>query len=317
MSTPIDSTILVGKSYTWDKTSIQFHRGTKLATPWVMGTYTFLDSHKVKAVWAGFTHILTFNENYTQFTSVRESDYNTLIGHLLKPEQLSTISSVRIDYKNASTELCHLGKRYNVDKSSQRENPGPDDSHHCHPYSLLYHALFKKRREEPLTFCEIGIAEGHSLLMWEEYFPKATIYGFEYMSKWLKNWKDNYFNKNRIHVNFMNVQKDVDIITPFSSTGKLFDCIIDDSSHLYYDMIRIIRLGKTFLKPGGLMIIEDIRREFDETWFYRDLKDILNEFQTVCFVDLEHARRNSGDINNDKVLLLIKNGTPIFDCTFF
>jgi len=308
---------LVGKSYTWDKMSIQFHKDSKLATPWTMGLYTFLESHKVKAVWAGYTHILTFNPSYTEFTSVRESDKNIVMGCLLPPDQLSTIPSVHIDYKNASTELCHIGKRYNVDKSSQRENPGPDDSHHCHPYSLLYHALFKKRRQEPLTFCEIGIAEGRSLLMWDEYFPKATIYGFEFMSKWLTNWKDNYSNKHRIHVNYINVQKDVDIITPFQATNTLFDCIIDDSSHLYYDMIRIIRLGKTFLKPGGLMIIEDIRREFDEAWFYRDLKDILDEFQTVCFVDLDHARRNSGDINNDKVLLLVKKGLPIFEFTFF
>lgn len=177
MSTPIDSTILVGKSYTWDKTSIQFHRGTKLATPWVMGTYIFLDSHKVKAVWAGFTHILTFNENYTQFTSVRESDYNTLIGHLLKPEQLSTISSVRIDYKNASTELCHLGKRYNVDKSSQRENPGPDDSHHCHPYSLLYHALFKSEERSPSLFVRLESQRDTPYLCGKSTFRKRLFMG--------------------------------------------------------------------------------------------------------------------------------------------
>ena len=66
------------------------------------------------------------------------------------------------------------------------------------------------------------------------------------------------------------------------------------------------------------MIIEDIRREYDEAWFYNELKDILGEFQTVCFVDLDHARRTSGNVNNDKVLLLVKQGgAPIFDCTFF
>ena len=289
-----------------------------LATPWVRGTYTFLDTHRVRAVWAGFAHVLTFDATYAQFTSVRESDGNTVVGRVLQPDQQSTIPSVRIDYKHASTELCHLGRRYNVDKSSQRENPGPDDSHHCHPYSLLYHALFRKRRQDPLAVCEIGIAEGRSLLMWDEYFPHATIYGFEYMSKWLLHWKGNYSHKSRIHVDYMNVQKEADIITPFHSTGVQFDCIIDDSSHLFYDMIRIIRSAKTFLKPGGLMIIEDIRREFDEAWFYNELKDILGEFQTVCFVDLDHARRTSGNVNNDKVLLLVKQGAaPIFDCTFF
>jgi SAM-dependent methyltransferase len=309
--------VLVGHSYTWERAFIQFHKEGRLATPWVRGTYTVLDTHRVSAEWAGFTHVLTFDATYSQFTSVRTSDQNTVVGHRLRPDQLSTIPSLRIDYKQASTELCHMGKRYNVDKSSQRENPGPDDSHHCHPYSLFYHALFQKRRQEPLTFCEIGIAEGRSLLLWDEYFPNATIYGFEYMSKWLTNWKNNYSHKTRIHVDSMNVQKEADIVIPFQNTNTMFDCIIDDSSHLFYDMIRIIRLAKNFVKPGGMIIIEDVRREYDEAWFYNELKDGLDEFQTVFFVDLDHARRNSGDVNNDKLLVLVKKGVPIFDCSFF
>jgi len=320
---------IIGKSYTWEKAYIQFHTGTMLATPWVRGSYTFLDTYNVKAVWAGYIHILTFNETYTQFTSIRESDGNKVLGCVI--EYKSTIPSIRVDYKNESTELCHMAKRYNIDKSSQRLNPGPDDSHHCHPYSLLYHALFNKHRAEPLTFCEIGIAEGRSLLLWEEYFTNATIYGFEYMSKWLTNWKETYSSKThtfrttgsesilipRIHVDYMNVQNDQDILVPLQKTGVLFDCIIDDSTHMFYDMIRIIRNARAFLKPGGLLIIEDIRREFDEVWFYNELKDILDEFKTVCFMDLDHARRNSGDVNNDKLLLLVKKGTPIFDCSIF
>jgi len=73
-------------------------------------------------------------------------------------------------------------------------------------------------------------------------------------------------------------------------------------------MIRIIRQGHPFLKPGGMMIIEDIQRSFDELWFWKELKDILHEFQLVTFVDLEHERRNSGSVQNDKVLILIKKG---------
>jgi uncharacterized protein YutD len=70
-----------------------------------------------------------------------------------------------------------------------------------------------------------------------------------------------------------------------------------------------------FLKPGGMIIIEDIRKAFDESWFYEDLKDVLHEFQQIFFVDLEHDRRNSGMVNNDKVLILVKRGEPIFNCS--
>jgi hypothetical protein len=90
-------------------------------------------------------------------------------------------------------------------------------------------------------------------------------------------------------------------------------CIIDDSTHSFYDMIRIIYKALSFVKPGGMIIIEDIQKLYDESWFYNELKPILNEFQTMFFVDLEHDRRNSGMIENDKVLVLIKNGPPIFN----
>ena len=77
-------------------------------------------------------------------------------------------------------------------------------------------------------------------------------------------------------------------------------------------MVRIIKCSLQFLKPGGMIIIEDIRKAFDEAWFYSELKDILPEFQTVYFVELDHNRRNSGIIKNDKVLILVKSVLPIF-----
>jgi len=306
---------LSGKSYTWNSATIRFINGL-LATPWSIGTYTY-NENSVNATWSGYSHDLTFNPDYTSFTSVRKNDNEVVTGKL--SDKKSLIPSVHVDYKSNSTELCEIGKKYNVDKSSQRENPGPNDSNHCHPYSLLYHALFHNNRNDSLNFCEIGIAEGRSLLMWEEYFSKAEIYGFEFLPKWLTHWSTNFSHKTRIHVNYMNVCLDNEIVDPLKNCGESvkFDCIIDDSSHAFYDMIRIIKQAHTFVKPGGMIIIEDIQRSFDEVWFYEELKDVLHEFQTVFFVDLEHARRNSGTVNNDKVLILVKNGTPIFNCSLF
>jgi hypothetical protein len=177
----------------------------------------------------------------------------------------------------------------------------------------LYNALFNKNRNDVLSFCEIGIAEGHSLCMWNDYFPKSNIYGFEYKSKWLDNWTQNYSDKARVKVNYTNVMNDSEFLESLKKVGVQYDCIIDDSTHNYYDMIRIIHKSLPFLKAGGMIIIEDIQKAFDESWFYKDLKTVLDEFQTVFFVDLEHDRRNSGIVENDKVLILIKNGDPIFN----
>ena len=171
--------VLIGKTFTWEKKTITFCKNGIVVTPWINGTYTWLDKTLVQAIWYNITHTLTFNSDFTTFTSICESNKSKVEGKLVKINSDSKIVSLHIDYKNSSSELCMLGQKYNVDKSSQRENPGPNDSNHCHPYSLLYHSLFKNNRNDTFNFCEIGIAEGRSLLLWEEYFPNAQIYGFE------------------------------------------------------------------------------------------------------------------------------------------
>jgi hypothetical protein len=88
------------------------------------------------------------------------------------------MKSFFVDYKSNKSELCEIGRKYDTDKSSQRDNSS--DSRHCHPYTLFYDSLFKGRREENLNIAEIGILDGASLLMWKEYFKSANIYGFEY-----------------------------------------------------------------------------------------------------------------------------------------
>ena len=304
---------VIGKYYSWGHLSIFFDKSGILLTPWTNGVYEWLDDFTINASWSGLIHRLSFNKTFTEYTSIRTNDGITSNGSLVPFAKTSTIPSITIHYKDSAGELCYIGKKYNVDKSSQRENISYNQFHHCHPYSLLYDSLFRKLRNEPLNFCEIGVAEGHSLLMWEEYFPEAEIYGFEKFSHWLDAWNTKYSNKQRIHVNSMDVLNEVDIIQPLKNTGVLFDCILDDSSHIFNDMIRIIKCGLNYLKPGGIIIIEDIRKGFDEEWFYIKLKDILHEFQTVFFVELNHNRRNSGCINNDKVLILVKNGPQYFN----
>ena len=305
--------ILVGKTFTWEKKTITFGQNCTIITPWINGTYKWLDIYVVQATWHNINHTLTFNSDFTEFKSVCESNNEIVNGKLTTIHQNSKFLSIAIDYKNTSSELCILGKKYNVDKSSQRENPGYNDSNHCHPYSLLYHSLFKNNRNDNLNFCEIGIAEGRSLLLWEEYFPNAQIYGFERWPKWLNNWASNYADKTRVHVDYMNVLTNDEIINPLKKTKVMFDCIIDDSTHNFFDMIRIIKLSLSFLKPGGMIIVEDIQKAYDESWFYNELSNVKDEFEKIFFVDLEHDRRNSGMVNNDKVLVLIKKGESVFD----
>ena len=86
------------------------------------------------------------------------------------------MTTLKINYHSNSSELCEIGKKYDTDKSSQRNNV--TDTRHCHPYTLFYENLFKSKRNEKLVMAELGILEGASLRMWQEYFPFTDIYGF-------------------------------------------------------------------------------------------------------------------------------------------
>src|ERR1700722_18692475 len=62
--------------------------------------------------------------------------------------------------------LDELGIRRITDKSSLD-----------HDYLDKYERLFAPFRDAPITVLEIGVFDGGSLRLWEDYFPRATIVG--------------------------------------------------------------------------------------------------------------------------------------------
>ena len=56
------------------------------------------------------------------------------------------MKSLKINYLNNSSELCEIGKKYDTDKSSQRNNV--TNQRHCHPYTLFYESIFKNKKSE-------------------------------------------------------------------------------------------------------------------------------------------------------------------------
>lgn len=214
--------------------------------------------------------------------------------------------SLNIDYKKNSTYLCELGKKYDTDKSSQRNNIS--DSRYSHPYTILYDSLFKNKQNENIKIAELGILHGSSLLMWKEYFKNGLIYGFDNNDEFIINFKKNY-NNERIFLNKLNIKNKNDINDIFNNLNILFDIIIDDTTHEFEDQIRIIENTYQYLKPGGLLIIEDIFLKYNEQYYIDRLKPILDQhFQDYFFIQLDHINRNSTGWDNDKLFILIRNG---------
>lgn len=225
-------------------------------------------------------------------------------------------TSLKINYLNNSSEMCELGRKYDTDKSSQRNNV--TNSRHCHPYTLFYDGLFKSKRNERLKIAELGILDGASLLMWREYFTNSEIYGFEYDDRLIRNFKQKFDNA-RISLAGMDVTNKNSIVNAFRGVNALpfYDIIIEDTTHQFEDQIRVIENAHHYLKPGGIMIIEDIFKSYNEGDYLSRLAPILAmHFQDYYFIELDHVNKNSTGWNNDKLFVLVKGGAaPIFKNT--
>ena len=215
------------------------------------------------------------------------------------------METLKLHYKSNSCELCEIGKKYDTDKSSQRNNV--TNTRHCHPYTLFYHGRFKHVKNENLQIAELGILDGASLLMWKEYFNNATIDGFEYNYDLINHFKTK-FNNDRINIYHIDVTQEDSIENSFFVSNKQYDIIIEDTTHQFEDQIRVIKNVYKYLKPGGILIIEDIFKHYDENQYINRLGDILDNFQDYYFIELDHNNRNSTNWNNDKLFILIKNG---------
>lgn len=213
------------------------------------------------------------------------------------------MESLKINYYSESSELCEIGKKYDTDKSSQRNNV--THYRHCHPYTLFYEFLFRNKRNEPLKIAELGILYGGSLLMWKEYFTNATIYGFEFNDKLIDKFKKNCDNE-RITLTKIDVKNKDSIINAFGTLNTIYDIIIEDTTHKFEDQIRVIEHVYPYLKPGGILIIEDIFISTAENEYIIALQPILHHFQNYYFVELDHANKYSAQWNNDKLFVLVK-----------
>jgi SAM-dependent methyltransferase len=221
------------------------------------------------------------------------------------------MDSLKINYLENSSELCEIGKKYDTDKSSQRNNV--TNERHCHPYTLFYDGLFKNKKNKNLKIAEFGI--GGSILMWKEYFTNSEIYGFDSNIDLINSFKENY-NNDRITLGNIDVSNKDSIVTGFYSLNILYDIIIDDTTHQFEDQLRVIENTYQYLKPGGVLIIEDIFKSYNENDYINRLTDILHHFQEYYFIELDHTNRNSTGWDNDKLFILIKGGgEPIFKNT--
>lgn len=129
---------------------------------------------------------------------------------------------------------------------------GTDKNSKTHDYTSIYDKYLNGFRDKYSNILEIGVLNGASLKMWEEYFPNADIYGIDI------NIECKQYENERIKV-LIGGQSDEDFINrEIVSKNVVFDLIIDDGSHLSPHQIASFNLLFKQLKSGSYYIVEDV-----------------------------------------------------------
>jgi len=234
-----------------------------------------------------------FNFNYS--TNTRRLVFNT--------KNKKSFNKIFIDTSLSTTKLCELGKKFPTNKSSIQLIG------HRSGYTGVYNFLFSTLLKKKITLAEIGIEDNNSIKMWREYFKIAKIYGFEFDYNKIKKAKKDNLKKTYIHK--IDVRSEKNISNAFNKTKTKFDIIIDDSTHIFEDQIRIAKSCYKFLNESGFLIIEDIyknRKEYSEENYFKNLRVVKKFFHNIVFIDCSHVNNFQARTKNDKLLLMVRNG---------
>jgi hypothetical protein len=210
------------------------------------------------------------------------------------------IQSITIDSTLTKSELCELGAGYGTDKSPYNKIS------HRHPYTAVYSLLLSRFRDQPVRFVEIGIAGGASVAMWGMYFknPNKNLFFFDRDENFIRQAAS--FHIPDTHCLEMDVTKEDSIVSGLRAIGGDLDILLDDSTHGILEQVKIIKMGLPYVKPGGMIIVEDIFKRTPEEEYQNALADVLDEFSFATFIVCDHKDRWSPDWDNDKLLVLVK-----------
>lgn len=120
-------------------------------------------------------------------------------------------------------------------------------------YMLVYERLFSPYRHENINVLEIGVQNGGSLEVLSEYFDQAAqIVGCD-INPLCGELK---YRDPRISVVIGDINSQ-NVISALANRLKPIHVLIDDGSHLSFDVISAFVNYFPLLAPGGLYLIED------------------------------------------------------------
>lgn len=153
------------------------------------------------------------------------------------------------------------------------------DKERIHTYiSNFYNEKFKKFKDKKIKILEIGVLQGHSLKLWEQYFPNAQIFGVD-----IQNIIEHSFG-DRVKTIFNNAYS-IDFIKKIEQDEGKFDIIIDDGPHTLETQLFFLTNYQSLLKDSNsIIILEDV--------YSNAFQSLKNSFKDFSILDLRDSVKN-------------------------
>lgn len=172
-----------------------------------------------------------------------------------------------------------------------KEIAGNNDKGSIHSYIMIYEKLLSSYRSCASKFLEIGVAQGYSLRMWNEYFnDRCEVKGID-------------ISKAKLCDNSLDVtlgdSKDAILWLDWDN----FDVIIDDGDHNSEAQMQTAEIWLPKITDTGIYIIEDV------SYLHTDLLKqlIVKTGKTDWTVDVFDMRELKSRADNVMVVIT-KNG---------
>ena len=178
------------------------------------------------------------------------------------------------------------------------EKDGGTDKDTFHSYIELYEQLLAPFVDKAITLVEIGIQYGGSMLLWQDYLPKAQFVFVDNVNCIHPKILD-HLDPSRISLLFQDAYSEIsaNAVSRIADSGLPgdIDFIIDDGPHTLQSQIDFLRLYLPLLNKGGIALIEDVQ---DVQWFASleaETEKAGSEF-TFERVDLRHVKGRYDDL---------------------
>ena len=170
-------------------------------------------------------------------------------------------------------------------------NKSPKYSIKWNNYFKVYEEILNKYKNKKIKFVEIGIGDGGSLFMWKSFFKKKIeIIGIDLNPEAKKLEKFGF----KIAIGD---QADPNFWKSFYKKYGKIDVLLDDGGHKNIQQITTLMESIDFIKPDGMIIIEDTHTSFMKKKGFKN----PSKYSVVNFSNLiiENIHRQNPSINKN------------------